>query len=221
MSRNKSALLAVVAALAQFSLGYGASTINFVPIYQTGALAGLTRLDEANLSRKIYYSFVGGVIGGALLTIFAGTYLGRKKSTIIGAGFAIIGAIVMTATFSFEQFFAGRALTGLGYGFIATTTPVWQVEVHRTRSRGKLVVAALVFEALGVAFSAWGAYGYALSSASGYLLLDLWRLPVGLQLVPLALLVLLLFLVPESARYGIVTHLGRFDFLTNCGSDGS
>lgn len=71
---------------------------------------------------------IGAVVGvwnlgcfvSAILTIFLGDYLGRKKTLMMGLTFWVIGEIIQTSSYSFGQFIAGRAIAGFG---IATLSP--------------------------------------------------------------------------------------------------
>jgi MFS family permease len=55
-----------------------------------------------------------GCFVSAILTIFVGDYLGRKKTLMLGLTFWVIGEIVQASSYSFGQFVAGRAIAGFG-----------------------------------------------------------------------------------------------------------
>ena len=55
-----------------------------------------------------------GCFVSAILTIFLGDYLGRKKTLYMGLAFWVIGEIIQSSSYSFGQFIAGRAIAGFG-----------------------------------------------------------------------------------------------------------
>jgi hypothetical protein len=55
-----------------------------------------------------------GCFASAILTIFIGDYLGRRKTLMLGLSFWVAGEIIQCSSFSFGQFIAGRAVAGFG-----------------------------------------------------------------------------------------------------------
>lgn len=55
-----------------------------------------------------------GCIVSAILTIFIGDILGRRRTLIVGLILWITGEIIQTSSYSFGQFVAGRAIAGFG-----------------------------------------------------------------------------------------------------------
>lgn len=58
--------------------------------------------------------------------------------TLIAAALSnLIGAILMSTSYSLGQFIVGRIFIGLGTGGITATVPAWQSELSRAASRGE------------------------------------------------------------------------------------
>jgi len=53
-----------------------------------------------------------GCFFGAVATIWIGNPLGRRRSIFLGSAIMIVGAIIMTASFSLPQFVVARVITG-------------------------------------------------------------------------------------------------------------
>ena len=57
-----------------------------------------------------------GCFVGALLTIWLGDILGRKKTIFLGSAIMVVGAALQCSAFSLGHLIAGRIITGLGNG---------------------------------------------------------------------------------------------------------
>lgn len=57
-----------------------------------------------------------GCFIGAMITIFIGNPLGRKRMIILGTAIMVIGAILQASATTLEQLIVGRIITGLGNG---------------------------------------------------------------------------------------------------------
>ena len=55
-----------------------------------------------------------GCIVSAILTIFIGDLLGRRRTLILGLTLWVIGEIIQTSSYSFAQFIVGRGIAGFG-----------------------------------------------------------------------------------------------------------
>jgi MFS family permease len=84
------------------------------------------------------YTIVG--MFGALSCIFLGDLLGRRRTIFLASGVSIIGAILMSSSFSLAQFIVARIVLGLGTGGYTATVPVWQSELSKASHRGAHVV---------------------------------------------------------------------------------
>lgn len=57
-----------------------------------------------------------GCFLGAMITIFIGNPLGRKRVIMLGTSIMVIGAILQASATTLEHFIIGRIITGLGNG---------------------------------------------------------------------------------------------------------
>lgn len=141
-----------------------------------------------------------GCFFGALCAMYFGGRYGRKKLIIFGSFVIIIGAIVSIFPFKghwpLGHFIIARVATGFGNGFNTATIPIYQSELSEAKNRGKLVNLEGSFVAVGTLIAYWTDFG--LSYASGSVS---WRLPVALQVVFAAFVMLLIMGLPESPRF--------------------
>lgn len=81
-----------------------------------------------------------GSFAGAVICIWVGNYLGRKKTIFTGASIMIAGAIIQASSFGLPQLIIGRVITGLGNGLSSSTVPTWQAETSAAHKRGMMVM---------------------------------------------------------------------------------
>lgn len=77
---------------------------------------------------------------GAVITIFIGDLLGRRKTIFFGSIIMILGAALQCSAFSLGHFIAGRVVTGFGNGMNTSTVPTWQSETSKSHRRGMMVM---------------------------------------------------------------------------------
>lgn len=147
------------------------------------------------LAAALYGTIIGALFGG----IPAEKY-GRKKVLLwIGIVFFIsaIGSALAPEVVSFMLF---RFLGGLGVGASSVVAPMFISEIAPAKNRGKLV-AAFQFNIV---------FGILLAYLSNYLLSDFgedsWRWMLGILAVPAILFVILLWFVPESPRWLMISR---------------
>ncbi|KAJ4299118.1 hypothetical protein N0V90_004362 [Kalmusia sp. IMI 367209] len=169
-----------------------------------------TIFNNTAYNAKVQGAVVGvwnlGCFVSAILTIFLGDYLGRRKTLMIGLTFWVIGEIIQSSSYSFGQFIAGRAIAGFGNGFTTATVPAYQAECVKSHRKGTiLMISAGAFIAFGLALSYWLVFAFAyLSNFSAA-----WRVPIAFQIVFALVAFAVVFFLPESPRWLILT--GRED----------
>ena len=94
-------------------------------------------------------------------------------------------------------------VNGFGTGTLNAIVPVWSTETAEHTSRGKFIAMEFTLNILGVASAYW--VGYACSGS----LSSSWRVPIGLQLLPLMILLVAIWFFPESPRW--LAKVGRLD----------
>ncbi|OXG26242.1 high-affinity glucose transporter SNF3 [Cryptococcus neoformans Bt120] len=143
-----------------------------------------------------------GTFFGALLQSFTSDRLGRRGSIIFWSTLFSVGIIIQVASFGLAQITVGRFVAGLGVGALSAIVPLYVGEAAPKKLRGALLVLYQVQIASGLFLAYIVDLGthHLKSSAS-------WRIPVGLQLVWGAFLIVGGLLLPESPRL----LLGRGD----------
>lgn len=140
-----------------------------------------------------------GAFLAALGIFWMSERFGRKRTIMAAMAVFCIGVILQVVpSHSLACFYVGRFISGLGLGSATAVAPAYNVEMAPREIRGKLGSGIQWLFALGVMISYWIDYavskGLPVSSQQ-------WQIPVGLQLVPAAVLGLGLFAFPESVRW--------------------
>ncbi|KAJ5085121.1 hypothetical protein N7532_009892 [Penicillium argentinense] len=192
-----------------YFFGFFVCTAGFLFGYDTGIVGGILEFESyQNDFRYTDQTTVNAVmvslqnVGAffAALTIFPlSDRLGRKK-TIQGAMVVFcVGVILQVVpSHSLVCFYIGRVVSGLGLGAGTAVVPTYNAEMAPKEIRGMLGSGVQWLFALGVMISYWIDYAVeqTLPAVSKQ-----WQIPVGLQLVPAAVLAIGLFTQPESVRW--------------------
>lgn len=145
-----------------------------------------------------------GCFLGAVITIFIGNPLGRKKMIMLGTSIMLVGAALQASAYTLPHFIVGRIITGLGNGGNTSTVPTWQSETSHAHKRGKLVMIEGALITGGIMISYWVDLG--LSFAPGSVA---WRFPLAFQIVFCLFILAFIPGLPESPRWLILK--GRED----------
>ncbi|KAK0618975.1 general substrate transporter [Immersiella caudata] len=140
-----------------------------------------------------------GCFLGAVITIFIGNLLGRKRVLFLGTLIMLVGAALQASATALPHFIVGRVITGVGNGLNTSTVPTWQSELTRPHKRGKMVLLDGALITGGIMISYWVDFGF--SFVSGCVS---WRLPLALQCVFCIPVLYLLPWMPESPRWLIL-----------------
>lgn len=178
--------------------------------YDTGVISGaiLFVKDQYSLSagreEEVVSAVLWGAVAGALIGGWLADRFGRRL-VIIGAGITfVLGAIGTAVTPTVPLLIAGRVVVGVAIGIASLIAPMYIAEIAPPAVRGTLVSINQLALVSGILV----AYlvDYALSGASA------WRWMFGLAAIPAAILVVGMFMLPESPRW-LIAHdqdeLGR------------
>ncbi|KAK9357662.1 general substrate transporter [Lipomyces starkeyi] len=137
-----------------------------------------------------------GAFIGSVISSLVGESLGRRKTIATGSVIMIIGAVLQASSYSRVQLIIARVVSGIGMGFINSTTPVLQAEYSPKASRGIFVCMQISTLNFGIMMVYWIDFGMSniASSAS-------WRIPTILQCVFLILQLILLCFIPDTSRW--------------------
>lgn len=199
------ALIVAVATIGGFMFGYDSGVINGTQDGLEGAF-NLSALGTGfNVGAILLGCAVGAFIAGRLADL-----IGRKTVMLIAAALFIISAIWAGAADSSAHFIIARFIGGLGVGAASVLTPAYISEVTPASMRGRLssVQQIMIITGLTGAFVA----NYALAATAGgstaefWLGFPAWRWMFWLQVVPAAIYLLALLLIPESPRFLVVKN---------------
>ncbi|KAK5136777.1 hypothetical protein LTR08_002073 [Meristemomyces frigidus] len=137
-----------------------------------------------------------GCFGGAILALFVGERLGRKRMLIVFTVIMGVGILLQTASQNVTQMVWGRIIAGVGNGGNTATAPVWHVETSHQSAKGKAVVKEMAVNVLGFVLS-----NFVTLAFSGVMTEAQWRFPLGIQLVFVAMILAMVPTLPESPRW--------------------
>jgi sugar porter (SP) family MFS transporter len=148
--------------------------------------------EELIVTIAILAAVVGTLAGGE-----ANNFVGRRPVLIISAILFMFGPLMMACSNSLSILLLGRAVTGIGIGCNAMTTPIYVAEAAPHQLRGALVSCNTLLANLGalaacVCCAIWGGDGV----RGG------WRVIFGIGALPAIILIIgFLFFLPESPRW--------------------
>jgi sugar porter (SP) family MFS transporter len=205
-------ICAVISSFASCAIGYDSAFIgttlalpSFMADFKfdTYSASGL-----ANLESNIVSIYQAGAFFGSLAAYVTSYFLGRKFSLylyvvpfIIGAGMNI-GAM---AGNSLGLIIGGRVLTGWGVGGCSSVVPIYLSELSPPAIRGRLVGSWEIGWQIGGVVGFWINYGVQRTMAPSA---KQWVIPFAIQLIPVGILFLGCFYIPESPRW-LIAHNKR------------
>ncbi|KAL4740269.1 general substrate transporter [Aspergillus similis] len=146
-----------------------------------------------------------GCFLGAILTVFIGNAIGRRRTIFCGCVTMTTGAILQCTSYSLPHWIVGRIVTGIGNGMNTSTVPTWQSESAKAHDRGKLVMIEGMLITGGICLSYWINYGFAFLPDHEVS----WRFPIAFQIVFAVTIFISIMNLPESPRWLVMK--GRDD----------
>ncbi|KXT09458.1 hypothetical protein AC579_8670 [Pseudocercospora musae] len=138
-----------------------------------------------------------GELVGSLMAAPLNDRFGRRPVFLIAAVVLVIGIVMqLAATSSVALITSGRAVMGWGVGAFSATSPMYMAEVAPTAIRGPLLMCWQLTLSVSQIVAAVINKGVA---SNGTTLA--YRLPIGFQLIFPALVIALVWFVPESPRW--------------------
>ncbi|HEY9172996.1 MAG TPA: MFS transporter, partial [Verrucomicrobiae bacterium] len=193
---NTLLLITLVAATGGFLFGYDTAVINGANQYLKAHFS-LTPTQEGIAGA----SAILGCIPGAMLAGFLSDRFGRRKVLFLCAILYAVSGLLSAIPRTFGEFLAARFVSGLGIGASSMICPIYIAELAPAGKRGRLGslfqlgIVVGIFLTLFINAQIQGQGDEAWNAARG------WRWMLGAEVVPAALLLALLFFVPESPRW--------------------
>ncbi len=183
----------ITVALGGFLFGYDTAVISG----SEQDIQSLWGLSDFLLGQTVAMALYGTILG-ALLGGIPTQKLGRKRTLFGVAGLYLISAIGSALAPEVYSLMFFRFIGGIGVGASSIVAPVYITEISPKNNRGKLTGLFqfnIVFGILLAYFANWiiGSFG------------GDWRLMLGMETIPALTFLFLLFTVPESPRWLIMT----------------
>ncbi len=197
-------LVTIVAALGGLLFGYDTGVIN-------GAIGPLKAYFSLN-PRQVGWAMGCALLGCAIGAAGAGAIsdrFGRKKVLILSAVLFFVSAVGTAVPTTLTVFVLFRILAGLGIGAASMSSPLYIAEVTPARIRGRMVSINQFAIVSGISVVFFVNYFIALQGDELWNQSHGWRWMFASGALPALVLLVLLFLVPESPRW--LTKQGRED----------
>lgn len=116
--------------------------------------------------------------------------IGRKKAVVFGGCWGLFGFPMQAAAQNANWMLCARILGGIGTGAISAVIPVWGSELVNLDARGMVMAFEMTVNFAGISASYW--LEYLLSFINNGNTEVRWRLPLGFQMIFLALLMVVI-----------------------------
>ena len=169
-------------------------------------------LDKLEVGWFASSALVGAISGAAMAGVLSDTY-GRKPVLFVAALFFFISALGSAMPPNFMFLIVARLVGGFGVGMASVLAPLYISEIAPPKIRGRLVALYQLSIVIGILlayFSNWFLLGFAQDNLNAFggtgifhkaMVSEVWRGMFGSEMIPSALFIVLLFLIPESPRW--------------------
>ncbi|GLP95904.1 sugar porter family MFS transporter [Paraferrimonas sedimenticola] len=202
--------LALIVSLGGFVFGFDASVISGV----IGFVSQEFQLSTLEMGWIVSAPTAGSALA-ALLIGYATDFFGRKRILITIAALYLVSAVFSAFATSFAGLATARFIGGLAFASLIVA-PIYIAEVAPAKVRGKMVSFNQMSIVIGFSAAYFANYTILQLSQSGAdwvtnigLDTNVWRYMLGLEALPAALYLLMLFTIEESPRWLVVK--GRID----------
>ena len=136
-------------------------------------------------------TFIGAIMAGDIAD-----FTGRRTTIIAGCGIFLIGVILQVASTGYKLMVAGRAIAGVGVGFVSAIIILYMSEISPKKVRGAIVSGYQFCITIGILLASCVDYGTQNRTDTGS-----YRIPIAIQFLWAIILATGLFFLPESPRY--------------------
>lgn len=186
----------IVAALGGLLFGFDTAVISGT----TDHLREVFSLEEFGLGFTVASALIGTIVG-ALFAGFPADRLGRRTTLIWIAVFYLVSAVGSALAWDWYSFLVFRWLGGLAVGASSVVAPMYIAEISPPAFRGRLVAITQFNIVLGILLAYLSNFGVALGDYGAVE----WRVMFGLEALPAAVFLVLMFGTPRSPRWLVAT----------------
>ncbi|MBT5975355.1 MAG: MFS transporter, partial [Flavobacteriaceae bacterium] len=193
MNYKKIIWWAIIVAFGGFVFGFDTAVIS-------GAeqeIQNLWNLSDTMIGQTVAMALYGTVIG-ALLGGFPSEVLGRKRTLVFVAILFLISAVGSAFSPEVYSLMFFRFIGGLAVGASCVVAPMYISEISPTNKRGQLTALFQFNIVVGILISYLSNYFIGGASDGN------WRIMLGIEIIPAALFLILIFFVPRSPRWLIL-----------------
>ncbi|PHH61728.1 hypothetical protein CDD81_8020 [Ophiocordyceps australis] len=183
--------------------------------WETGAIGGILAMEptqqkfgiqhrskeaRSNLEQNIVSTLQAGCFAACFITSWLTEKYGRRLCLIGTGALTCVGVVLQASSAArgtLPVMYIGRFVSGLGVGSASTLTPLYVSECAPRAIRGGLTAFYQLFIVLGIMVAFWVNYGCLLHVAPP----AVYVVPLALQALPAVLLIIGMFLSPESPRW--------------------
>jgi len=206
--------IVAVATIGGFLFGYDSGAVNGT---QDGLTAAFNLVPGSfSPSNGLGFTVASLLIGCFVGAFFAGRLadlMGRRNTLMLAAALFLVGALVQGAAHSHIIFLLARVCGGMAVGAASVLSPAYISEVAPANIRGRLTTVQQIMIITGLTAAFVVNYFLAkyagVSTAKFWGGIEAWRWMFLMQAIPAAILLVALFMIPESPRY--LVSKGRTD----------
>jgi len=190
------ALVTMVAALGGLLFGYDTAVI-------AGAIGFLQTHFDLDATMKGWAAacaLLGCVVGVSFAGVFSDK-LGRKKTLVLAGLLFLVSSVGTALPKDFIIFVVFRILAGVGVGIASMASPMYIAEITPARIRGRMVSVNQFAIVTGMLIIYFVNYFISLQGDEVWNVSTGWRWMFASGVIPSALFLALLTLVPESPRW--------------------
>jgi sugar porter (SP) family MFS transporter len=181
------------------TIGLTAATVGVVYGYDTGSIAGALlfvpaqfKLSTTAVEWITTFTGLGLILGAVAANRLADRYGRRAAMIMIAIGFTVF-AVLQGAAQDIVWLDVTRFLLGVSIGISTVAAPVFIAESAPVAIRGALIVGYQVATVVGIMLAYFADWALAGSGS--------WRIMLGLSAVASALVLLILFRLPDTPRW--------------------
>ncbi|KAJ9365700.1 general substrate transporter [Paecilomyces variotii] len=163
-------------------------------------LNNMSTKDADAFTSNVTSLFSAGAFWGALFMFVLLEMYGRRISVLIADVTFILGAVISTASAGRKSMmYAGRVLSGIGVGGFVAVIPTYISELSPPAIRGRMTGFFETFYQVGSLVGFWINYGIERNVDTERSLA--WRIPMGVQLIPVGIVALTIPFLTESPTW--------------------